>query len=154
MPFINVNLDDSHESKPLPNGKYDLVITECVEVLTKAAQKPQYKITLQVEGHDNAPPVYHYQGLPSEGDEPSATAFKALLLKRFLKLFNIPYDSAGIDTEALAMEMVGARAKAELKLGEPNDSGMVYNQLVVPRLADEGTRSATGAARPPQRKTA
>jgi hypothetical protein len=68
-----------------------------------------------------------------------------LLLKRFLALFNIGYDSAGIDTEKLCMEMVGATANAAVSLSEPDDNGNVYNRLIVPRMRDE-------AAQVPSRK--
>lgn len=150
MPFIPLNLDDAKEAKPVPAGKYDLVITSCEETLTKEKQKPQFKMALQIEGHDDAPLVFHYQGIPSESDETQAMQFKMLLLKRFLKLFKIPYGADGFDTEKLAMEMVGARANAELQLGEPYN-GNVSNVLVVPKLKDEET---AGRGKPPSRKAA
>lgn len=152
MPFIPLNLDDAKEAKPVPGGHYDLVITSCEETLTKEKQKPQFKMAIQIEGHDDAPPVYHYQGIPSESDEPQAQQFKMLLLKRFLKLFNVPYSAEGIDTEKLAMDLVGSRANAELQLGEPYN-GNVSNVLVVPRLKDEGHTNA-GRGTPPKRKVA
>jgi hypothetical protein len=92
--------------------------------------------------------VWHYVGIPNEGDEPDKAAFKALLLKRFLHLFGIPYDKSGIDTEKLAMEMPGCTAHAELQLSEYN--GNLSNVLIVPRLGSEGIQ-AKGAIRPPKR---
>ena len=153
MPFINVNLSEIQEAKPVPNGKYDLVIVSCEETLTKEKQRPQFKIGIAIEGHDDAPPVNHYQGIPDPADEPNTFAFKALLMKRLLTLFGIAVSKDGFDTSSLALELIGARAKGELRLGKPNDSGVVYNELVLPRLKDEATTNS-GAQRPPQRKTA
>jgi hypothetical protein len=150
MPFIPLNLDDAKEARPVPAGRYDLVITSCEETLTKEKQKPQFKMALQIEGHDDAPPVYHYQGIPSESDETQAQQFKMLLLKRFLKLFKVPYSADGFDTDKLAMELVGARANVELQLGEPYN-GNVSNVLVVPKLKDE---EGPGRGKPPARKAA
>lgn len=153
MPFISLNLDDAKESKPVSAGKYDLVITTCEETTTKTAGKPQFKMSLQIEGHDDAPPVYHYQGIPSELDEPQAQQFKMLLLKRFLKLFKIPYSAEGFDTEKLAMELVGARANVEVQLGEPYN-GNVSNVLVIPKLKDEEGPAGAGKGKPPVQKRA
>ncbi len=75
--------------------------------------------------------------LPHEEDEPKSANFKLLLLKRFLVLFNIPVPRDGIDTDRLAMEMVGATANAEVNLSDPDDNGNVYNRLVVPRIREE-----------------
>jgi len=35
------------------------------------------------------------------------------------------------------MDMIGADAMVEVKLGEPNDKGNVYNNIVVPPLPAE-----------------
>lgn len=153
MSFIPINLDDVEESKPVPAGKYDLVIISCEETLTRERQKPQFKMAIQIEGHDDAPPVYHYQGIPSDQDEPQAMQFKMLLLKRFLKLFSIPYNTNGFDTNELATGMLGARANAELQLGEPYN-GNVSNVLIVPRLKSEESPANVGRGSPPKRKAA
>jgi len=153
MPFISMNLDDAKESRPVPLGRYDLVIGSCEEVLTKEAQKPQFKCIINIEGHDDAPPVFHHVGIPTPDDEPSKAQFKMLLLKRFLKLFHVSYSAEGFDTEVLAMELVGARASSvELQQSEYN--GNLSNTIVVPRLKDEESPAGIGKGRPPQRKAA
>lgn len=146
MPFIPVNVNDAAEAKPVPAGKYDLTILSCDEVLTREKQKPQYKIALQINGHDDAPPLNHFVGLPADGDEPRAMEFKVLLLKRFLTMFGLKVGNDGFDTTALAMEMVGATARGEVGLSEPDDAGTVYNRLVVPKLKDEGTSGMVAGA--------
>ena len=96
MPFININLDDAQESKPVPLGRYDVVIDSCEEVPTKKdPSKTQFKMVLKIEGHDDAAPIFHYLGIPTEKD------FKLLLFKRFLKAFKVGYSPEGFDPETL-----------------------------------------------------
>ena len=141
MTFVPVNFDEAVEPKAAPGGRYDLQIVSCE--LTKTGEKsknpgsPQYRVGIGFTGQAEIPNLSHYVSLPAEGDAKSSFDFKALLLKRFLEQFSIPYDKTGIDQEKLAMEMVGCSANAEVQLTEPNDSGAVYNRLVVPKLRGE-----------------
>ena len=152
MPFIPTNLNDAKEAKPVPAGKYDLTILSCDEVLTREKQKPQYKIGISINGHDDAPPLNHFVGLPADGDDPRAMEFKVLLLKRFLVMFGLKVGNDGFDTTELAMQMVGATARGEVGLSEPTDDGTVFNRLVVPKLKDEGNsgQAARTAPKPPK----
>ena len=151
MTFIPVNLDDAVEAKPVPNGRYPLQITACDVAKTgpnsKRPGSPQFKVSIAFQGDVNAPNITHFISLPHEEDEPSSAQYKALMLKRFLALFNVPYDPRGIDVDAMAMEMVGAQAEAEVVQDEPTDNGNIYNRLIVPRLRDE---SRSGSGRPPR----
>lgn len=149
--FIPINLNEAKELRPVPNAKYDLVITGCDQTETREKKTPQFKIAIAIEGQDTAPNVNHFLGIPSDKDEAGAMSFKILLMKRFLTLFGVPIDPKGFDTDALAMEMVGARAKAELTLTEPDDNGNVYNRLEVPKLNDEGLTGGRPAPKPPKR---
>ena len=137
MPFIPINLNEAEEPKPVVHGKYDLVVSACEETLTREQQKPQFKVTILIQGHDDAPPVWHYVGIPGTDEEPDKAKFKALLLRRFLNLFKVSYDPSGFDTEKIAMEIVGATANAELQISEYN--GNTSNVLIVPKLANEET---------------
>ena len=149
MPFISVNLNDAsiQESRPAPAGKYDLQVLN-VESATSKNGKPQLIAHLGFEGRENTPDLRHYMSLPANGDEPSSSAFKSLLLKRFATLFKVPYDERGFDTDA----WIGARQHAEVSLSEPDDNGNVYNRLVTPRLADESA-GGTGRKSPPPPKS-
>lgn len=152
MPFISMNLDDATEAKPVSAGRYDLVVASCEEALTKNEQKPQFKLIINIEGHDDAPPIFHYVGIPSESDEPDKAKFKALLLRRFLKLFGVKYDPAGFDTEQLAMQLTGARASS-VELRQKEYNGNISNEMIVPPLkAEEGPQHAgKGSGKPPKR---
>ena len=146
--LIPVDVGAAQESKPLPNGVYDLQITECEDTKSQAG-KPMFKVSLVFEAHPDAPSMRHFISLPVPGEEASKTQYKALMLKRFLAMFNQPIPNA-IDTEKLAMSLVGARAKGEVTLSEPDaETGNVYNRLTVPRLRDEGAVATT--PRPPKR---
>lgn len=144
MSFINVNFDDAVESKPAASGVYNLQIVEAKEVQTGPNSKhpgsPQLRITLGFTDEPNTPNITHFVSLPHEQDEQKSALYKALLLKRFLVHFNIPFDNTGIDTERVCMEAVGASANTEVRLDEPDANGNVYNRLVIPRLRNEGDR--------------
>lgn len=145
MSLIPINLDDVQEPKPVANGRYPLQITgaELTETgpNSKSPGSPIIKVSLGFTGgskaEQNAPNVTHFVSLPNEMDEEKSANFKSLLLKRFLVLFNIPFNSTGIDTEELAFAMVGQEADVEVTLGEPDDNGSVYNRLVIPRIRGE-----------------
>ncbi len=141
MTFIPVNFDDAVEPKPASAGRYNLQITACEVAKTgpnsKVPGSPQFKVSIAFQDEPNTPNITHFISLPNEQDEASSANFKALLLKRFLTLFKVPFDSTGIDTEKMAMDMVGATASAEVTLTEPDDNGNVYNRLSVPRIPNE-----------------
>lgn len=142
MTFVPVNFDDAQEAKPAPAGRYNLQITAMEE--TKTGEKsqnpgsPQLKATLGFTDQPNTPNITQYISLPSEHDDANKANFKALLLKRFLEHFRVPYERNGIDTERVCMEAVGCSAMTEVTLTQPDDNGNVYNRAVMPRLRDEG----------------
>jgi hypothetical protein len=144
MAFIPVNFDDAQEAKPVPNGRYQLQITDAKEVQSgpnsKRPGSPQLRFSIGFPDEPNTPNITEFRSLPHEDDDASSANFKALLLKRFLVHFGIPFDSTGIDTERLCMEAVGASAMTEVKLDEPDNQGNVYNRMVIPRLRDEPGR--------------
>jgi hypothetical protein len=143
MTFIPANFDDAIESQPVAAGRYELQIMECKQTVSGPNSKnpgaPQFRVTIAFTDPDlNAPNLTQFISLPAENDEVRTAQYKVLLLKRFLELFRIPYDRGGIDTERMAMDMVGCTATAEVQLTEPDpENGNVYNRLVVPRIRDE-----------------
>lgn len=147
--LIPIDVGAAIESKPVPSGKYNLQVTDAQEAKSQKG-KPQFVVNLAIEGHDDAPQVTHYISLPGDGDEPKSVKFKVLMLKRFLVQFGLPVP-AQIDTEKMAMGMVGAKAKATLGLSEPTDDGRVYNRVQVDYLPDESGGSKQGVPPPPKR---
>lgn len=156
---IPINLNDYHEPTTAPIGKYELIIASAEEVETKQAKKPQFRISLGFVGHPEYQNLTNYVGIPGEKDEPNAMAFKALLMKRFLALFKIPVPTNGIDTEQLAMQMIGATATAEVAIenekdesGNDKPDGRQFNRLLVPRLREEAIVGGHRAPPPPSQK--
>lgn len=147
MTFIPVAFDEAREPQPVSAGRYDLQIASC-EVKesgpnSKRPGSPQFMVSIGIIGEDNAPNITQFISLPHEDDEPKSANFKALLLKRFLTLFKIPFATDGIDTEKMAMDMVGGSANAEVQLSEPDDSGNIYNRVIVPRIREEDAGKPT-----------
>lgn len=132
MGFLNLSLGGLQEKHSVPEGRYRLVIASAEEGESREKKTPQFKVTINIEGHPNAYPVTHWLSIPSNKDEPKTAESKALFLKRFLVLFNVPHTDDGFDPD----DLVGASADAELSLTDPEDSDNkeVFNRLVVPKL--------------------
>lgn len=150
MAFISANLDDVQEQKPAANGMYELQITGAQNTQSGEKSKhpgsPLLKVTLGFTDPEiNAPVITHYLSLPFEGDENAS--FKLLMLKRFMATFGVAWSSEGIDTEALAMDLIGSRAVLEVGSTEPNENGDYFNTIKVPRLKEETNRVKGGASR-------
>lgn len=144
MTILAINLNDVSEPRPVANGQYDLVIASVEETTTKEKGKPQLRVSIGIGGHDDAPNVTHFVGLPTDGDEPRSAQFKSLLLKRFLTMFSIPFGPEGFSLD----DFPGATARGELTIDESGD----YNRLVVPKMHGEGeVRTTGGAPKPPKR---
>lgn len=138
MSFIKVNLDNATEPTVAPNGRYELQITQASEQQSKNGN-PMLKISLGFVGNHEYQNVTHFVNLPTENDEPDAMNFKMLLLKRLLAHFRVPYNSEGIDTEKLCMDLLGATAETEVKQTERD--GTTYNILYLPRIKEEAGRA-------------
>ena len=118
MSFIDVKVGDVEEQGPAPEGTYDLVISNAMVGEAKSSGNPQIVVTINIEGHSEYMPIRHYLGLPAEDDDQDMSDRKRRSLKRFMTLFNIPFDD-GINTE----DFLGATASALVVQGEPNDNG-------------------------------
>jgi hypothetical protein len=143
---IALNLNDVQEARPVAGGvKYDLIVATAEECTSQKGD-PQVKVSVGIVGQETAPNVTHYISLPN-GSDPKKDNFKALMLRRFLEAFSIPYDAEGFAVE----DFLGAQATLELSLSEPNDNGDVYNRLVLPKLRTEAGPGTTAVAHPPKR---
>lgn len=147
MPLVNVNLNDSTivESRPVPVGRYDLVILS-IESANSKAGKPQLIAQIGIEGHESAPNIRHYMSLPAAGDEPKSSQYKSLLLKRFAAAFKVPFSDNGFDTD----DWIGARASLAVGLDQPEGSSESYNRLELPKLSEEGIGGGRKAPPPPK----
>ncbi len=132
--FIGMNLGDIQEAKPVPAGRYDLVISTAEFNAAKGDKGANIKVSLGVEGHDTSPNVTHFISIPKPDDDPQKAHFKQLMLKRFLTQFEVPYDTTtGFNVE----DMPGCRASAMLTLSEPDENNNIYNRLQLEKLKTE-----------------
>jgi len=158
MALIPVDLDAIKEMRPVPIGKYPLTIVSCEEVDSKKG-KPQFDVSISIDGHDDSPNIRHFISLPAEGDEAKAFSFKLLLLQRFCTMFGKPLNGSSLDTTQLAMSLAGQHTTGEVTLDKETDAdgkekpgGRTFNRLVVPQLST-GTQQGQGrvAPQPPKR---
>ena len=134
MSFIDMKLGDVVEPKAVASGRYHVTIASAVVNEAKAADKGKtIEVSLGIDEHPTAPNVRHFISLPRAGEKESTTAFKKLLIKRFLTQFNIPHDTdGGFDTA----DFPGASADVQLSETSPDDSsnGVIYNRLELDKL--------------------
>lgn len=149
MPLIPVNLNDAQESKPVPNGRYDVQIVGCEAKVSKKGD-PMLRVMSTVQGDHDAPPIFTYLMLPDVGQEEEVLKRNMLGLRRFMQCFKIPVNPEGIDTDLLQTEMVGKEANVEVTQEVYQETGAVSNQLKIPRLKDDGGGAGRGS--PPARK--
>lgn len=126
--FINVNLTDVKERRPVPLGKYHLTVAKAEP--GEKDGKSSIQVLHEIEGHHDAMPVSHRLSLPSPGDEKDKAEAKKLFMARYLHTFNIPYDGSGFSLESL----YGASADVVLTLTEPDENGNTYNRIQLERL--------------------
>ena len=132
--FINMNLTNVAEPKPVAPGRYALTISDA----KFRDAKKDIEVSLGIDSHLDAPNLRHFISLPKPDDDAGKVAFKQLMLKRFLTQFSIPFN----DTEGFNVEdFNGAQAKAQLNLSEPDDSGAVYNRIQLDKLMNEPERA-------------
>lgn len=76
--FINVNLTDVKERRPVPLGKYHLTVAKAEP--GEKDGKSSIQVLHEIEGHHDAMPVSHRLSLPSPGDEKDKAEAKKLFM--------------------------------------------------------------------------
>ena len=141
MSYLNINLNDVAEPKPLEKGKYEVQITDARMNVNTANGKESIRLTLGFPDHPDAPTFNQFVALPTEDDDKAA--FKMLMLKRFLTAFNIPFSADGIDTDMVCQQALGQTAVVEIGLTKPTDERPeVYNTMILPKLPAEGSEAS------------
>lgn len=142
MAILKLNLDEIKEPTIAPTGTYDLQITAAEIVQSRNTGNPMIKVTLGFLDGDYFN-ITHFLNLPTETDARDKLQFKALMLKRFLKLFGIPSSPEGIDPEQLVVDMPGSVAKVDIEQralprreGDNRDTDVMVNQLIIPRIRE------------------
>lgn len=152
MSYINLDLANTQEAQPVPNGAYELQITGAEATQTGENSKhpgaPMIKVSLGFTDLElNAPNIVHFIVFPYGPDDENA-GFKTLNLKRFLVAFSVPFGDDGVDVDDLAFSMIGQSATVEVTQTEPDDEGNIYNRIRLPRLSNN---AKGGSTKPPKR---
>ena len=134
--FININLGNTVEPKPVPAGRYGLTISTA----EFRSEKNDIECSIGIDDHLESPNIRHFISLPKKDDDAAKASYKQLMLKRFLIQFNIPFN----DTEGFEVaDFPGCHAEAQVSLTDPSDSKdgkSVYNRLELDRLPDEESK--------------
>jgi len=133
--YLPESLDTIKETEAVPAGTYELQITDATEEVSGEHSKhpgsPMILVSLAFTDLSlNALSIKHYISLPY-GEDDENREFKLLLLKRFIKCFNISYIKNLAD---LIFKFFGATANVAVDLSEPNENGNIYNNLKLPRI--------------------
>jgi hypothetical protein len=127
MSLLDANLEDDLESKPVPEGEYNLTIVKAEDVISKAGNPGcNFMVSIDVE-EGEATPIFYWMNLPYDGCEYNAGFTRDV--KRFLILFGIPHEANGFEVE----DAVGATATCFLKT-EHSDQYGEQNVIVLPRV--------------------
>jgi hypothetical protein len=135
MSFIDLpGIDEVTEPELVPEGQYDLVITDNpTPKKNEASGKMNMLVVLAIEGFPKAANVMHNLALPTAEDDEKAKQFKLLQIKRFCHTFGIEY-AGGINTELFA----GSKA-SNISLKKDEYQGNVRNIIAsLPPLPSEG----------------
>jgi hypothetical protein len=131
MPFIEVKgLGDEYEDEVVPEGNYDLRITDATDGRNKADTSDQIRVILSVENSEVSNPgaVFHYLTFPNEGDDDEQRRGKMRNITRFLKIFSVPFEKNGVNSE----DIVGATGNCLVVMDE--FEGIPNNKLRLPRV--------------------
>jgi len=131
--FIEMNFDGVSEPKPVPAGRYDVTLSDVKHV----PEKSYIRVSAGIDSEPTAPNIAIFVSLPKKDDDEGKVIFKKLLLKRFLTQFKIPTNGDGFDMNDFA----GATANVQVNMREPDDKGVVYNEIQLDKLSDEGSGS-------------
>ena len=129
MSFIEVKgLGDDYEDTPVPEGEYELRIVDTREGRNKADTCDQITVLISVEDDEypNSKTIFHYLTFPGGEDDDNVRRNKMRNLSRFLKLFEVPYEKNGLNSE----DMLGLTANCVLTQEEYE--GNISNRLRLP----------------------
>lgn len=97
MGILDFNLDNVPEQTVADPGEVQLRIAKA-EVKEKRDQSGfQICCTLEIEGHPNAAPIFHYLGLPAKADDERQKNNKLRRVKEFCQALGVPTDNPNTD---------------------------------------------------------
>lgn len=134
MPLVKAPLEDDFESQPVPEGNYDLRI-QSAEDKDSAAGNAMTAIMITIEDpdHPNATPIFFFLNYPPKEHEYYDLMWQQN--KRFLTVFDVPYDKSGFNTDDL--DGATGNCFVEHNMVEYNGVEAPKNELRLPRVSTE-----------------
>lgn len=129
MSFIDLpitDMDEIQEDKPVPEGEYNLVISDAKEKTDESGALKGIMVICEIQGMDGACNVFHNISLPLPGDTSDKINNKLKFIKRFVQLFKIPVKGNQLNIQ----DFLGKTAKCMLNQGEYN--GTISNKIKLP----------------------
>lgn len=123
MSFIDLPFDPEEIDKLVPEGQYELVVTDVKENKDDSGNLKGLLVIHEIQGHDEAANVLHNVSLPLPGDDETKVKNKIRFIKRYLNLFNIPSDGGRLDP----VKFLGKRATCNIVIEE--FEGMESNKI-------------------------
>ncbi len=135
MTFLQVGgLGDAKEPQLLPETKTTLLVED---VHTYESDKGRTITRLRHNVEDERYPdcnaVMHWLSHPMGDDEPETAKLLTRGIKRYLVMAGIPFEAEGFSEE----DLYGASFEANVIQDENEESGEIFNKIVVPRLPEE-----------------
>lgn len=134
MSFIELNedLDNVAEAPLAEDGTYTLVIESAEEKVKEETGRTNIAVRIAFEDHPDNQSIFHNVSLPIPDDKDTTRKMLTINLKRFLTLFNIPYEGRGFNVE----DFLGARAENVMVKKEPREDKPEeeQNRIVIPKL--------------------
>lgn len=140
MPFIEVPVGDAKEPETVPEAIYELRIEGATEKRNKDNTRDLLVANIAVMNPpDGITPsmIFHQIALPNEDDEPKSRDFMLLLLRRFLAVFDVPYESSGFNTDDLPGSSGKCPVGLEAVVRDGVETGEKRNVLRLPPLKSE-----------------
>lgn len=129
MSFIDLpiaDLDEIQEDKPVPEGEYNLVISDAKEKNDESGNLKGIMVICEIQGMDGAANVFHNISLPLPQDPPEKINNKLKFIKRFVQHFKIPVKGNQLNIQ----DFLGKTAKCMLNQEEYN--GSISNKIKLP----------------------
>jgi len=129
MSFIEITgMDEVQEPQLAPEGQYDLRITYAQDYVNDKGT-PLVRCSIAFDGHPEYANMNYWIVLPQEDLDQDANTKRILAVKRFLVLFNVPFEN-GFNVE----DLLGATGTAFVAQSEADEDGNIYNELRVPKI--------------------
>jgi len=123
MSFIDLGIDPNEVDKLVPEGSYELVVSDLKESKIDDGTLKGLLVIHEIQGHPEAANVLHNISFPLPGDDDEKKLNKIRFMKRYLQLFNIPCAGGRLDP----MDFIGKRAECFLVIEDYE--GMESNKI-------------------------